>query len=237
MKIKDFLKEYKITLKELSEILGLSRPTLNTYIEQFEKGDKISNPLYQSIFTQIFNKNWGDKVEIIDEIKEIKDFFAKGNQVIDEDYCSENLELIESIKEKMYKDMKGAKEVLPLYKFINSVLYNYNSDNGLTGYIDYNLYLNGLINIKDIKKEEKILVSNIYPIMSQHIKNELKFNEKGYSDFLKRVKEIKEMREKESQRIEEEFRKKIREELALKFGLGKVIDDAKIDEILNKIKF
>lgn len=234
MKIKEFLKKYKITLKELAETLSLSRPTLNSYIEQFEKEEKISNPIYQNIFTQIFNKDWGDKIEIIDEIKELK---QNGSQVINEDYCSENLELIESIKEKMYKDMKGAKEVLPLYKFINSVLYNYNSDSGLTGYIDYNLYLNSLKNLENIGEEEKILISNIYPIMSKHIKNELKFDKDGYFKFLKRVKEIQDMRERESQRIEEEFKKRIREELALKFGLGKIIDDDKIDEILKKIKF
>ena len=237
MKIREFLKRYKLTLKELAEILELSRPTLNTYIEQFEKGEKISNNLYQHIFTEIFLKEWKDRLEIIDRIKELKTSFNIKDVNMDEEYCSENLELIDSIKEKMYRDMKGAKEVLPLYKFINSVLYNYNGDTGLTGYIDYNLYLNSLKNIDEIEENEKILVSNIYPIMSNHVKNNLEFNKEGYSLFLKRVKEIQKFREEESLRIEEEFRKKIREELKLKLDLGKVIDDDKIDEILKKIKF
>lgn len=237
MKIREFLKRYKLTLKELAEILELSRPTLNTYIEQFEKGEKISNNLYQHIFTEIFLKDWKDRLEIIDRIKELKTSFNIKDVNMDEEYCSENLELIDSIKEKMYRDMKGAKEVLPLYKFINSVLYNYNGDTGLTGYIDYNLYLNSLKNIDEIEENEKILISNIYPIMSNHVKNNLEFNKEGYSLFLKRVKEIQKFREEESLRIEEEFRKKIREELKLKLDLGKVIDDDKIDEILKKIKF
>ena len=237
MKIREFLKRYKLTLKELAEILELSRPTLNTYIEQFEKGEKISNNLYQHIFTEIFLKEWKARLEIIDRIKELKTSFNIKDVNMDEEYCSENLELIDSIKEKMYRDMKGAKEVLPLYKFINSVLYNYNGDTGLTGYIDYNLYLNSLKNIDEIEENEKILISNIYPIMSNHVKNNLEFNEEGYSLFLKRVKEIQKFREEESLRIEEEFRKKIREELKLKLDLGKVIDDDKIDEILKKIKF
>lgn len=237
MKIREFLKRYKLTLKELAEILELSRPTLNTYIEQFEKGEKISNNLYQHIFTEIFLKEWKDRLEIIDRIKELKTSFNIKDVNMDEEYCSENLELIDSIKEKMYRDMKGAKEVLPLYKFINSVLYNYNGDTGLTGYIDYNLYLNSLKNIDEIEENEKILISNIYPIMSNHVKNNLEFNKEGYSLFLKRVKEIQKFREEESLRIEEEFRKKIREELKLKLDLGKVIDDDKIDEILKKIKF
>ena len=237
MKIREFLKRYKLTLKELAEILELSRPTLNTYIEQFEKGEKISNNLYQHIFTEIFLKEWKDRLEIIDRIKELKTSFNIKDVNMDEEYCSENLELIDSIKEKMYRDMKGAKEVLPLYKFINSVLYNYNGDTGLTGYIDYNLYLNSLKNIDEIEENEKILISNIYPIMSNHVKNNLEFNKEGYSLFLKRVKEIQKFREEESLRIEEEFRKKIREELKLKLDLGKVIADDKIDEILKKIKF
>lgn len=237
MKIKEFLKKYKLTLKELAETLELSRPTLNSYIEQFEKNEKISNNLYQFIFTQIFSKEWKAKLEILEEIKHLKNSLPQENKDLEEEYCSENLKLIESIKEKMYKDMKGAKEVLPLYKFINSVLYNYNEDSGLTGYIDYNLYLNGLKDIENIDKNEKTLVSNIYPIMANHVKNNLKFNENGYSLFLKRIKEIQKIREEETLKIEEEFRKKIREELNLKLGITKVIDDKKIYEILSKIKF
>lgn len=237
MKIKEVLKRYKLTLKELADALGLSRPTLNSYIDQFEKDEKISNNLYQYIFTQIFNKEWEDKSQILEEIKHLKNSLAHENKSLEDEYCKENLELIESIKEKMYRDMKGKKEVLPLYKFINSVLYNYNEDSGLTGYIDYNLYLNSLKDIENIEENEKILISNIYPIMANHVKNNLKFNEKGYSTFIKRMKEIQKIREEKTLKIEEEFLKKIREKLNLKLGIAKVIDDEKIDEILNKIKF
>lgn len=237
MKIKEFLKKYKLTLKELAETLGLSRPTLNNYIEQFEKDKKISNNLYQYIFTQIFNKEWEDKSDILEEIKHLKNSLANETKSLEDEYCSKNLELIESIKEKMYRDMKGKKEVLPLYKFINSILYNYNKDSGLTDYLDYNLYLNSLKNIENIEEHEKILISNIYPIMANHVKNNLKFNEEGYSLFIKRVKEIQKMREEESLRIEEELLKKIKEELNLKLGIGKVIDKKAIDELISRIKF
>lgn len=233
MKIKDFLKKYKFTLKELAELLELSRPTLNTYINLYENGEEIPNPRYQHIFTEIFSKYWKEKFEIIEEIKYLK----KSERKQEDDYSFENLELINSIKEKMYSDMKGEKEVLPLYKFINSVLYNYNRDDGLTGYIDYNLFLNGLKNIAEISESEKILISNIFPIMREHVEKTLKFNEQGYDLFLKRVEEIKKFRERETLRIESEFRKKIKDELELKFSLGKVIAEDDVVEILKKIKF
>ncbi|WP_291256872.1 hypothetical protein [Fusobacterium sp.] len=233
MEIKNFLKKYKITLKELADILEISRPTLNTYIYQYEQEEEIQNKLYQNIFKSIFTKEWGDKVEIFEEINHLKR--NKNNENVD--YLSENLELINSIKEKMYSDMKGAKEVLPLYKFINSVLYNYNGDDGLTGYIDYNLYLNGLKELKNISEEEKILISNIYPIMKNFVKDKLIFDEEGYKLFCQRVEEIKKMRIEETERIEKEFQERIRRELELKFNIGKTIEEKKILELLEKIKF
>lgn len=233
MKIKEFLKKYKITLKELADILEISRPTLNSYISQYEVDNKISNEYYQNIFKEIFSKKWKEKIEIIEEIKHLKNNKNKLNQ----DYSEENLELINSIKEKMYIDMKGEKEVLPLYKFINSVLYNYNIDEGLTGYIDYNLFLNGLKKLDNISSEEKILVSNIYPIMRKYVNKELLFNEQGYKLFIDRIEEIRKMREIENERIENEFKEKVKQELQLKLKIGKTIDPEKILEILDKIKF
>lgn len=236
MKIKDFLKRYKLTLKEFAELLELSRPTLNSYIEQYEIDGKIQNNYYNNIFKEIFSQDWKEKEEIVEKINSLKALTSK-KESVEEEYCLENIELINSIKEKMYRDMKGKKEVLPLYKFINSVLYNYNTDEGLTGYIDYNLYLNGLKDIKNISEKEKTLVSEIFPVMRKHIKNELQFNPEGYASFLERIEEIKRFRKLESERIEREFREKIREELELKLNLGKTIDKEKIEEILSKIKF
>lgn len=236
MKIKDFLKRYRLTLKEFAELLELSRPTLNSYIEQYEMDGKIQNNYYNNIFKEIFSHDWKEKEEIVEKINSLKSLTSK-KEGVEEEYCLENIELINSIKDKMYKDMKGKKEVLPLYKFINSVLYNYNTDEGLTGYIDYNLYLNGLKDIKNISEKEKTLVSEIFPIMRKHIKNELQFNSEGYASFLERIEEIKRFRKLESERIEKEFREKIREELELKLNLGKTIDKEKIEEILSKIKF
>ena len=46
MKIKDILKENNVKLIELSNILNISRPTLNSYINEFEKEGKITNEEY-----------------------------------------------------------------------------------------------------------------------------------------------------------------------------------------------
>jgi hypothetical protein len=56
MKIKDILKENNVKLIELSSILNISRPTLNSYIDEFEKEGKISNKEYDSFFKKILKK-------------------------------------------------------------------------------------------------------------------------------------------------------------------------------------
>lgn len=50
MRIKNILKENNVKLIELSNILDISRPTLNSYIDEFEKEGKISNKEYDSFF-------------------------------------------------------------------------------------------------------------------------------------------------------------------------------------------
>ena len=50
IKIKNILKEHNVKPIELSSILNISRPTLNSYINEFEKERKILNEEYNSFF-------------------------------------------------------------------------------------------------------------------------------------------------------------------------------------------
>ena len=55
MNIKKKLKdEIKINLSEFAKELEISRPTLNSYIEMFERGEKISSDKHQLIFEKLF---------------------------------------------------------------------------------------------------------------------------------------------------------------------------------------
>ncbi|MGL5934230.1 MAG: hypothetical protein ACRCZI_01255 [Cetobacterium sp.] len=75
-----------------------------------------------------------------------------------DEYTKENREIMDAIIKKVKEDLKGKKETVSLYKFINSAIHNYEKDRALTGYINYNLYLNGLKSMKRIKKQEKLKV-------------------------------------------------------------------------------
>jgi hypothetical protein CLOST_2514 len=218
MKIKNILKENNVKLIELSSILNISRPTLNSYIDEFEREGKISNKEYDSFFKKILKKTYTCREELFGDINEFKEFLIKKKYG---DFLPENLNLLQSIHNKIYKDMKGKNEVVAIYKFIESAINNYGEDKALSGYINYTLYLNGLKDIKEMTVDDKILVSNIFPIMKKYEKSELKINDEGLKKFYSRVDEIKKVRETRYQKFEKELKEKLMKELSLKDELNK----------------
>ena len=147
------------------------------------------------------------------------------------DFLPENLRLLQSIYRKIYNDMKGKNKVVAIYKFLESAINNYGEDKALSGYINYTLYLNGLKDIKEITADDKILVSNIFPIMKKYEKSELEINDEGLKEFYSRVDEIKKVREIRYQKFEKELKEKLMNELSLKDELNK--EDLK--RILNNL--
>ena len=228
MKIKDILKENNVKLIELSNILDISRPTLNSYIDEFERDGKISNKEYNAFFKKILEKSYKNREELLGDINELRETLVNKKF---SDLLPENLILLQNIYDKIYEDMKGKDKVIPIYKFIDSAINNYGEDKTLSGYINYTLYLNGLKEIKEITVDDKILVSNIFPIMKKYEKSQLKMNDEGLREFYDRVNEIKKVREERYQKFEKALKEKLMKELSIKDELSK--EDLKI--ILNNL--
>ena len=228
MKIKDILKENSVKLIELSNILDISRPTLNSYIDEFERNGKISNKEYNSFFKKISEKSYKNREELLRDINELRETLVNKKF---SDLLPENLILLQNIYDKIYEDMKGKDKVIPIYKFIDSAINNYGEDKALSGYINYTLYLNGLKEIKEITVDDKILVSNIFPIMKKYEKSQLKMNDEGLREFYNRVDEIKKIREERYQKFEKALKEKLMEEFSIKDELSK--EDLK--RILNNL--
>ena len=228
MKIKDILKENNVKLIELSNILDISRPTLNSYIDEFEREGKISNKEYDSFFKKISKKNYKSKEELLGDINGFRELLVNKKF---SDLLPENLRLLKNIYDKIYEDMKGKDKVVSIYKFIDSAINNYGEDKALSGYINYTLYLNGLKEIKEITTDDKILVSNIFPIMKKYERSQLKMNDEGLKEFYNRVDEIKKIREERYQKFEKALKEKLMKELSIKDELNK--EDLK--RILNNL--
>ena len=228
MKIKDILKENNVKLVELSNALNISRPTLNLYIDEFEREGKILNKEYDSFFKKISEKGYKSREELLEDINEFKKFLD--NKKFN-DFLPENLDILQSIYNKIYKDMKGKNKVIAIYKFMDSAINNYEEDKALSGYINYTLYLNGLKDIKEMKDYEKALVSKLFPIMKKYEESDLEVDSSGLKEFYIRVEEIKKNREKRYQRFEKILKENLMKELSLNEELNK--EDLK--RILNNL--
>ena len=103
MKIKNILKENNVKLIELSNILDISRPTLNSYIDEFEREGKISNKEYDSFFKKISKKNYESKEELLGDINEFRELLVNKKF---SDLLPENLRLLKNIYIKFMKIWK-----------------------------------------------------------------------------------------------------------------------------------
>lgn len=235
MNIKEILKRNDIKLYEFSDLLEISRPTLNYYISEFESGRDIPNKKIESIFKDLFTTQLTKK-QISEKLEKLKlEYRYKGDEKLE--YSKENKDLMESIINKMKEDLRWNDTNNALYKFINSALYMYGKNHALTGYINYNLYLNGLKDINKIKLKEKKLVSNLYLVMKKYVESELEFNEEGFLLFQNRIKEIEKERKKKMKDLEETIKKQLAQEIQIQLNQGLNIEAISIEEILKKIKF
>ena len=228
MKIKDILKENNVKLVELSNALNISRPTLNLYIDEFEREGKIPNKDYDSFFKKISEKGYKSREELLEYINEFKKFLD--NKKFN-DFLPENLDILQSIYNKIYNDMKGKNKVIAIYKFIDSAINNYEEDKVLSGYINYILYLNGLKDIKEMKAQEKALVSKLFPIMKKYEESGLKVDSLGLKEFYTRADEIKQNREKRYQK----FEKALKEKLMIEFSIKDELNKEDLKRILNNL--
>ena len=55
--VRSILQKNGITLSKFSEIMDISRPTLNSYIKMYESNVKIPSEKYQIIFEELFDDN------------------------------------------------------------------------------------------------------------------------------------------------------------------------------------
>ena len=122
MKIKDILKENNVKLIELSNILDISRPTLNSYIDEFEREGKISNKEYDSFFKKISKKNYESKEELLGDINEFRELLVNKKF---SDLLPENLRLLKNIYD-IFNSISPLKiKVFLLLSYINVLSYVY----------------------------------------------------------------------------------------------------------------
>ncbi len=152
MEIKKNLKSLDIKISKLATELGVSRPTLDAYIEYYENGQQIPNEGYQKIFEYLFSGEEINSVEFAqryDYVKRVMLADAKTGAELSLQAKRENA-VVKNIVDIL--DSGTLEE--PLVEFINLFINNKDKDLVKAIYYYFN-FTNGFIDLSNVDVEEK----------------------------------------------------------------------------------
>ena len=189
MEIKKNLKALDIKISKLATDLGVSRPTLDAYIEYYEKGQAIPNEGYQKIFEYLFSGEQINSIEFAQKYDYVKrimlaDAKAGAEKVIHD--------------ERENKILNNIKEVLAtgtvdeyLIEFINLFINNRDNDLVKAIYMYFN-YSNGFADIskREIEQKEKAIYSQLAKLFSSYKDNSIELLEEFYNQLQSRNQEL-----------------------------------------------
>ena len=204
--VKAYLKEMGFTQKELAERIGLSRPTLDTYISMYEEGITIPKERYAIIFADLFGDSNISAKEFRDRLVQLENLLNRDQNYGTSDLDTEAADYISMVISTMKKDMKRDDWNKNLYTFINLLISSYHENPILEQFIVYFLLINNVRDLSDVKEWQKPYMANIYRTFRQLKNNPNEYVEKDYIDFVKRCEAIK----KEKKQVADNIQVRIR---------------------------
>ena len=185
MEIKRTLKNFDIRISKLASELGVSRPTLDTYIEYYESGKSIPNSRYQAIFDYLFSTESTSTIEFARKFDYVKRTYLQGNRdEATQEHCQKLNDLIsdrvsaqetdEDILELVNLFLSSDK--VPLVKAISR----------------YFTFVNGLHIYNEKKEDEKdrALFSQLFKIFSDYQADKIQLDATSYQAFIEKSKRV-----------------------------------------------
>ena len=220
MDIKEYLKSIHMTQKELADRLGLSRPTLDTYIQMFQRNEPLPRDKYQVVFEQLFT----DPVRGDKEFRETLDeyaLFLKQDQVLETNGMStEEAYIMSLVIQEIKKDLCKNDANIDIYIFINLLIHNYRKNPVLMQMVEYFLLLYSRKNVNDIAEDEKVFLSNYHRLLQD--KEQLVFQPKAFEDLLEYANKSKRVNALAKEQLQQQIIKKLESKM-------KQLTDAGID--------
>lgn len=235
--IKNKLKLLGITLADFANKLGISRPTLDNYIDMYEQNIVIPKEKYQSIFERLFSRDIDNKENFLKILESCHNLIERDRLLGTFELEAGKTDIINSVIEEMKKDMYSNNSDDDIYIFINMCIRSYKREKIFKKIARYFLILNGVKSLDAVAEDEYIYLSNYYKLFYED-KNDLLEINKEYNDlFFKKIKEIKEQGKKKKEMLEKMLIEKVKEKIQDSLSLGIDFEDLKINSILNNIKF
>ena len=203
--VKTILKRNNILLSQFASDLSISRPTLDTYIRNYENGIQISNVLFQKIFEYLFSDITISNLDFRDKYDQVISKYGLSSKTS----TFTNVSMLEkiindnSIKRYLSKDELDVLGDLILDK-----------DSLLLHLLKVNLILNNTIELKSLSDKEKMLTIGLYELSEKLKDGDFSYN----SDMYKKLEDV--VIKKNEPVTKQELKEKILD------NLSQLIDDA-----------
>ena len=190
MEIKLRLKEIGIKLLEFAKELDISRPTLDSYISLYEKGEPLPAEKYQIVFDSLFKDGIQTKEEFKNVMYSFHDLIERDKVLGLKDFSVEKTDLLNDLILLMRKDIATDDYCKDIYAFINMLVRSYKEVPTYRRFADYFLYLNGKKDVSEILERDKAFYGYCYDLMKKDTENELVDNSGLFTVFENRVRDI-----------------------------------------------
>lgn len=216
MNVKEQLKELNITQSDFAEELGISRPTLDSYMSLYDSGEIIPKDRFEIILHRLFDGEITTKEAFLQKLRFYKELLNRDNRLGITDIPADDADTVSTIVDLMIRDMKSAEYSRELYKFIEMLLFNYRRQELFRIIAEYFVAFNDEANY-EIKEKQIPYFANIYACMQKIKGDSVKYREQDYEAFLRRRMEVRQ--------------EQVTKENAVKLAISK-----KVEEIINKAK-
>lgn len=162
MNIKDILKNNGITLTFLARKLGISRPTLDSYISSYESTKNIPNSRYQIVFDDIFNQDNFNTKAFHEKIEQYSRLLKRESLMGMTDLDTEESDMLSKLFFQMIEDVKSKNYSSEIYDFISMVINSYRELDIFVELSNYFLIINLMKDLNELSDKEKKIMTVYY---------------------------------------------------------------------------
>lgn len=236
MTINQYLRSIGKTKSELAREIGLSRPTLNQYIEFYETGQRIENERYDIIFKRLFSGRPADRDLFERRILSIKNLIERDKKYDIGCLEPEAADLVARIHNNMVSDMSNGEWDRKVYDTILIFLSRYREYPIIRELAGYFSDLNSDSEILELTEESKAYYAYYYKCFREIRDKRPEYDPDIYNDFLARKEQLKKERKERNRALDKKVQKRLERvinDIMLEFQQNGI--DATEDEIMKEM--
>lgn len=186
MEIKKSLKALDVKISKIATELGVSRPTLDAYINYYERGIKIPNDEYQNIFEYLFSSEKMTSIEFAQKYDYVKRVMLAGVSKKPAE-VGEHEKREDYLSSRIINDLSVKEISLDLLEFILLFINNYHVDLVQAISLYFN-YANGFKNIAEDEPSsiDKAFFSQLSILFENYNLRSIEINEDAYKKLIEK---------------------------------------------------